>query len=195
MAEPQESVPESATHGGREDRGDGEEALRDALAEHGDRLAAAVEATDDLEELVTLAILVTASADDAEIENVTASLSALVEAGDGLATPATARLAGQVGENADDLTDALELVLDLQREGDLEELLETAQLLAALDIDEDAVRGLNSLVSALSEAEREAEPVGLLGALRQLRSRDGRAGLGYLVGLLRALGRTVRHRR
>jgi len=239
MAKPQRSYPESATKGGREEStAEGREALQDALGEHGDELAAAIERTDEVDELLTTAILVLASADEEDIKGVTETLAALVQAGDGLATEETADLAAEIGENADDLAglldtgmrlerevdldavvtlagavssslsdedverladlveeggedviDTLELAVELQREGDIDQLLETAKVLSVLEVDEDAARGLNSLLSAVGEAERESEPVGLLGALRQLWSRDGRAGLSYLVALLRGLGR------
>jgi uncharacterized protein YjgD (DUF1641 family) len=239
MAKPQRSYPESATKGGREEStAEGREALQDALGKHGDDLAAAVERTDEVDELLTTAILVLATAEQEDVENVTETLAALVRAGDGLATEETADLAAEVGENADDLAglldtgmrlereadldavvtlagaassslsdedverladlveeggedvvDTLELAVELQREGDIDQLLETAKVLSVLEIDEDAARGLNSLLSAVGEAERESEPVGLLGALGQLRSRDGRAGLGYLLSLLKGLGR------
>jgi len=195
MAKPQRSYPESATKGGREESTDeGREALEEALGEHGEELAAAVGRTDELDELLTTAILVLASADEEEVEDVTETLSALVRAGDGLATEGTAELAAEIGENADEFVDTLEMALELQQDGDVEQLLETAKVLSVLDIDEDAARGLNSLLSAVGEAERESEPVGLLGALRQLRSRDGRAGLGYLLSLLKGLGRGSRER-
>lgn len=242
MAKPQRTYPESATKGGQEvDTEAGRQALEEALGKHGEELAAAIEGTDELDDLLSTAILTIATADQAEIDRTIESLSALVQAGDGLATEETAALASEVGENADDLAglldaaarleregnldgavtlaaalsssasdeqvdrlaemideggddvvETLELVVELQREGHLDELLATGKLLAQLDVDEDSVRGLNRLLSAVGEAERESEPAGLLGALRQLRSRDGRSGLGYLLSLLRSLGRSAR---
>lgn len=194
MAKPQRDYPEEATKGGSESTGDGETALREALDEHGEAIAAALDRTDEIDDLLVTAVLIIATADEEEIENVTESLSALVEAGDGLLTEETAELAGTLGESADDLADALDLLLDLQREGDLEELLDTARLLTELDLDEDAVRGLNRLLGAVGTAERAAserdeEGSGLVGTLRQFVSQDARAGLGYLAGLLRGLGR------
>lgn len=196
MANPQQDYPEEATKGGHDgSTGEGEAALRAALDEHGEEIAAALDRTDEIDDLLVTAILVIASADDEEIENVTESVSALIEAGDGLATAETADLATTLGENADELSDALDLLLDLQREGDLEELLDTAQMLTALDIDEDTVRGLNRLLGAVGAAERAADEdagegsTGLLGTLRAFGSADIRSGLRYLAGFLRALGR------
>lgn len=192
MAEPSESYPESATHGSRADRegdGEGEAALRAALDEHGGDLAAAVQRTDELSELLTTAILVIASADEDELEHVTESTANLVEAADGITTAEAADLAGDVGENAGDLATVLETLLELEREGHLEDLVALSKQLSALEMDDDAIAGANTLLSAVGAAERQSEPVGLLGALRALRGADARAGLGYLVGILKAIGR------
>lgn len=192
MAEPTDAYPESATQGGREVSGDGEAALRDALAEHGGDLAAAIEATDELDDILTTAVLVVASADDAEVDHVTESTTNLVEAVDGLTTAEAAAFAGEVGANADDLASTMETVLELEREGHLEELVELAEQLSALEIEPEAVAGANTFLAAVADAESEAEPVGFLGMLRGLRSADARAGLGYLVEVVKAIGRRRR---
>ncbi|WP_276273253.1 DUF1641 domain-containing protein [Haloarcula litorea] len=245
MAEPQRSYPTTATNAEHEDATDreGRAALEEALSERGDELAALVRSSDELDDVLTTAILVAASADEDELEHVTDSAANLVEAADGLSTEGAAELATQLGEDADDLSeslatvvalqreghvddlatvatafteslspeeveelatmleengsdlvDALDVVLELQRSGDLAALVETAQTLSALELDEDAVEGMNSFVGAIGEAQRESEPVGLLGALSALRTRDARAGLGYLVTLLKAQGRRLRNR-
>jgi uncharacterized protein YjgD (DUF1641 family) len=192
MAEPTSSHPDDATLGGASaETESGERALRETLGKHGDRLAEAVEATDEVDDLLATAILIVASADEAEVANVTESLAALVEAGDGLFTDDTADLAATVGENAADLDDALALLLDLQQSGDLEDLLETARVLAVLDIDEETARGLNRLLGAVGEAERsvqEKSESGLLDSLRSLGGREVRDGIRFLVELLRGLG-------
>jgi uncharacterized protein YjgD (DUF1641 family) len=239
MAKPTDSYPESATHGARRREagdGEGEAALRRALDARGESLAAAVERTDELDDALTTAILVAATADEAEVKRITDSAANLVEAADGLTTDGAAALATDLGENADDLSDALDtvlalqrdgtlddfatlagalsteqvealsatlseeetdlaaaldLVLDLQRSGDLEELVGLARTFSVLDVDAETARGLNELLGAVGEAERESEPVGLIGAVGQLRTADARAGLGYLVAILKALGRRV----
>jgi uncharacterized protein YjgD (DUF1641 family) len=245
MAKPRDSYPETATNGARTESTDGEgrAALEAALDRHGEQLAGVVEGTDELGDVLTTAILVAASADEAELERITDSTANLVEAVDGLSTEGAAALATDVGENADDLSatletvlelqreghlddlvtvatafseslspeevedlatmledsgtevvEALDVVLDLQREGQLEDLVDLAKTLSVLEIDEDAARGLNNVLGAVGEAQRESEPVGLLGLLRQLGSRDARAGLGYLVAILRGQGRRLRER-
>lgn len=244
MAEPRESYPGTATNGARKaaTNGDGEAALRDALAAHGEDLAGLVEATDEGSDALATAILIAASADAEEIAYISESTSNLITAVDGLSTEEAATLATEVGDNADDLSDSLETVLDLQREGHLDdlttvatafaeslspeeveelssmleangtdivealdivldlqredqltELVELAGTLSALDIDEDTVHGLNTVFGAIGEAERESEPIGFVGAIKQLGNRDVRAGLGYLVALLKAQGRRLRN--
>jgi uncharacterized protein YjgD (DUF1641 family) len=242
MAEPTDSYPEAATNGARKasTNGDGEAALEAALAAHGEDLADLVEGTDELQDALATAILIVASADDDEVEYVTSSTANLVEAVDGLSTDEAAALAGDLGENADDLAaaletvlelqreghlddlvtiatgfsgslsaeevealstmleedgsdvvEALDVVLELQREGSLEELVDLADTLSTLDIDADAAAGLDRLLGAVGEAEREAEPVGLLGFLRRLGGQDVRAGLGYVLAILKAQGRRL----
>jgi uncharacterized protein YjgD (DUF1641 family) len=244
MAKPQESYPTTATHGGREDTDTaGRNALEDALSEHGGELAALVQQSDELADVLTTAILIAASADEDDVQHVTDTTANLVEAAEGLSTDGMATLATELGENADDLSDSLEtvvelqrtgqlddlarvataltdslspaeiddlatlldesggdlvdmldVVLELQRAGDLEPLVETAQTLSQLDLDPDAVEGMNGLVDALGQAQWQSEPRGLVGTISALQSSDFRAGLGYVVSLLKALGRSARRR-
>jgi len=157
---------------------DGTADLAAVVGENGEALAGLVETGTrlereaDLDAVVTLAATLSSSLSDEAVDE----LVTLVETG------------------GEDVVDTLELVVELQRSGDLDALLATASMLSQLELDEDAVEGLNRLLSAVGEAERDSEPVGLLGALRQLRSRDGRAGIGYVVSLLKGLGRGGRRR-
>jgi len=245
VADRTESYPESATHGARRTTsdGEGEAALRGALDEHGEDLAAAVAASDELADVLATAVLIVASADETEIEYVTESSANLVEAVDGLTTAEAAALAGQVGENGDELSatletvleleraghtddlvriasafseslspaeveelatmfeehgsemvDAVDVLLDLAREDHLEDLVDLAAATSALEIEPAAIEGANTVLAAVGDAQREAEPVGLLGLLAGLRGRDARAGMGYLLALLRAQGRRFRER-
>lgn len=88
-----------------------------------------------------------------------------------------------LGEQA--LTD--EMVADLARTGaSLGELADTA---AAADTRE----GLEALLEAVGAAGREEPtPVGLLGLLRALRDPAVRYGLGYVLNIVRAIGRARR---
>jgi|AntDeeMetagen192_2_1112575.scaffolds.fasta_scaffold00044_10 uncharacterized protein YjgD (DUF1641 family) len=245
MAEPTDSYPETATNRARKNGdagdGDGQAAIQDALATNGEPLAALINRGDEFENALETAILVIASADDEELDEITDSTANLVAAAEGLSTDGTATLATDLGENADDLSksletivtlqreghlddlaalataftdslspddiealstmlsengpelvDALDTVLELQREGQLEALVGTATTLSAIEIDEDAVQGMNDFLGAVGEARRDSEPVGLRGTVRRLTSRDLRAGLGYLLALLKAQGRRLR---
>lgn len=172
-----------------------------------DSTANLVEAADGLttEEAAELATTVGDSADD--LSDSLATVLALQREGhlDDLVRIATAfseslspeeveKLATTVEDSGTEVVEALDVVLVLQREGHLEELVDLATTLSTLDIDADAARGMNTLLGALGEAERDSQPVGPLGALRQLRTRDARAGLGYLVAILKAQGRRLRNR-
>ena len=139
------------------DRSAGEEAIRAAIAEHGEDVASAIEHTDEIGEVLDLAILTIASADDDEVDYVTDSIVNLVQAADGLSTEGSVALAEAVGESGEELTHALEMVV--------------------------------RLAGAVGAAEQDAEPVGVLGFVRGATSAEGRAGLGYLLEVLRALGR------
>lgn len=246
MAKPQESYPEAATNGARKRTPDPENEveLREALDRHGDQLAAAVENTDALEDVLTTAILVVASADQEDIDRVTRVTGSLVDAADGVGTAETADLAEVVGDNADELAetlevvldlqreghlddlvtlaaafseslspaeveelatileadgaelvDALDAVLDLQREGQLDDLIDTAKALSTVDVDRDTAEALDTVLSAVGDARRSrrrSDPPSVVGLAKALVSRDARAGLGYLVALLKALGQRVR---
>lgn len=196
VADPDRTVPPGATNHESGQEGDGEAALRAALAEYGDEYAAAIEHTDELVEVLETAILVVASADDDDVEHVTDSLVALTNAADGLTTEQTVALAERIGEDGDALASMTERLVDLERSGDLEELIALAELAADLELDDDAIHGMNRVLGAVGEVERQPESdresIGLFGLARSLRNADVRAGLGYAVAVLKALGRSRR---
>ncbi|WP_231182854.1 DUF1641 domain-containing protein [Haladaptatus sp. DYF46] len=192
MAKPTTGVPDDALNVEPERPQEGEEALRAVLEAYGGDYADAAEYTEELENVIETAILVIASADERDVDNVTQSLVTLVEAADGLSTEGTVALAEGVGENGEDLAEALESVLELQRDGRLDDLIEMAGTLSALEINETTVDGLNRLFRAIDEAERETKPVGAFGFLRSLSGDDVRAGIGYLLAIVRAQGRRLR---
>lgn len=186
---------ESGSAGDPEGTSPGEAALRAALAEHGEELAGALDHAEAVGELVDLVVLTIATADEDEVERVTESLASLVKAVDGLSTEESVALAEAVGENAADAAGALETVLRLERDGHLDDLVSLAGTFAALDVDDDAVGSVGRLLGAAAEAESASEPVGLVGFVRAMRSADVRAGLGYLLALVRATGRSLREDR
>lgn len=128
----------------------------------------------------------------------------------------TVALVETVGEHGDELRDALETVLALQRSGTLDKLAEPAEQVgslatAALDgevvtslagtgaalgevaqtaADDDTRDGLETLLAGIGEAQREpAEQVGAVGLVRNLRDPDVQYGFGYLLALAGAIGR------
>jgi uncharacterized protein YjgD (DUF1641 family) len=194
VAEPTEAYPESATLGKDDRSEDGRADLEAALADHGGDLAAAIETTDDLAAALTTATLVAASVDDDEIDHLTDATVNLVRAVDGVTTEEAAELAEVLGEDADELAATMERVLDLQREGHLDDLVALAKTAAALEIDEETVTGLNTVLGAVGEAQRESKPTSVFATIASLRSRDVRSGMGYCVAVLKALGRRLTER-
>ncbi|WP_248906391.1 DUF1641 domain-containing protein [Halocatena marina] len=119
MAKPQKSYPETATNGAREPEGD---TLHAVLADHDNDLASIL-STDEVNNLLTTVVLIAASADESDLDHITESTATLIEAADGLTTAETAELAENVGANAAELSTVLETVLQLEREGHLDDLV------------------------------------------------------------------------
>jgi hypothetical protein len=183
------STTDGATAG--KERSPGQEALQAAIDEHGEEVAAVFGRSDEAAELLDTVVLMIASAEDEDVEYLADALSSLVRAADGAATEETVALAEYVGDNGADATEALDKLLELDGQGTLDDLLELAETLTELDLDSDSVDTLNGLRGALEEAEDEAEPTGVFGAVTAVRGRDAKAGLGYLVALLRSTGRRL----
>lgn len=143
MADPTESVPETATNRARkhgaDGAGDGQAAVDDALSANGERLAALINRGDEVEAALETAILVIASADEDELDELTDSAANLIAAADGLSTDGAAMLATDLGEHADELSASLETVVALQQDGHLDELVALATAvtdsLSAAEID------------------------------------------------------------
>jgi uncharacterized protein YjgD (DUF1641 family) len=172
----------------------GEAALRAAIDEHGEEVAAVLERSDEATELLDTVVLMIASAEEEDVEYLANALSSLVRTADGAATEETVALAEYVGEHGAEATETLDKLLELDRQGTLDDLLELGETLSDIDVDDDSVETLNRLLASVEEAEAEAEPTGVLGAVGAVRGRDAKAGLGYLVALLRATGRRLVHR-
>jgi len=189
--------------------------LEAAIQQNPEAVAEFVEHLDAVNELLEVLSLGESALSDEMVRELSATGSTLAESADGLATDETVSLAETVGENGDELQDALETLLALQRSGTLDELAELAEVgslaTAALDdemvtslagtgaalgevaqtaADDDTRDGIETLLAGLGEAEREpAEPVGPVGLLRGLRDPDVQYGLGYLLALAGAVGR------
>jgi len=189
--------------------------LEAAIQQNPEAVAEFVEHLDAVNELLDVLSLGESALSDEMVRELSATGSTLAESADGLATDETVALAETVGENGDELQDALETLLVLQQSGTLDELAELAEVgslaTAALDdemvtslagtgaalgevaqtaADDDTRDGIETLLAGLGEAEREpAEPVGPVGLLRGLRDPDVQYGLGYLLALAGAVGR------
>ncbi|MDT3437935.1 DUF1641 domain-containing protein [Haloarcula sp. 1CSR25-25] len=188
--------------------------LEAAIQQNPEAVAEFVEHLDAVNELLAVLSLGESALSDEMVRELSATGSTLAESVDGLATDETVALAETVGENGDELQNALETLLVLQRSGTLDELAELAEVgslaTAALDdemvtslagtgaalgevaqtaADEDTRNGIETLLAGLGEAEREpAEPVGPVGLLRGLRDPDVQYGLGYLLAIAGAVG-------
>ncbi|QLH76648.1 DUF1641 domain-containing protein [Halosimplex rubrum] len=189
--------------------------LEAAIEQNPEAVAEFVEHLDAVNELLDVLSLGESALDDEMVRELSATGSTLAESADGLATDETAALAETVGENGDELREALDTLLALQRSGTLDELAEIAEVgslaTAALDdemvtslagtgaalgevaqtaSDDDTRDGIETLLESVGEAERNSpEQVGAVGLVRGLRDPDVQYGLGYLLALAGALGR------
>jgi uncharacterized protein YjgD (DUF1641 family) len=154
---------------------DGAAALAGDLGEHAEPLA------DTLETVVGLQ-------EEGHLDDLVALATAFSGS---LSTDERESLEAMLAEDGGELVATLESLVELQREGDLDELVATAKTLSALDLEDDAVAGLNAVLGAVGEASRGSTPVGVVGLLGGLTGRDARAGLGYLLAVLRSLGRRL----
>ncbi|CQH64648.1 DUF1641 domain protein (plasmid) [Halobacterium hubeiense] len=189
--------------------------LEAAIEQNPEAVAEFVEHLDAVNELLDVLSLGESALDDEMVRELSATGSTLAESADGLATDETVALAETVGENGDDLREALDTLLALQQSGTLDHLAELAEVgslaTAALDdemvtslagtgaavgevaqtaADDDTRDGIQTLLESVGEAEQSSpEQVGAVGLLRGLRDPDVQYGLGYLLALAGALGR------
>ncbi|MFB6095426.1 MAG: DUF1641 domain-containing protein [Halodesulfurarchaeum sp.] len=176
---------------------------------------------DDLADAATAISLLAEAMDDEMVRSMMATGTTLAEAGDGLATDGTVRLSESVGANADELDAALSKLVQLERDGTLDDLLEaatTVSLLAEAIDDEmvtsvmttvtrlgevadsaaqpEAIRSIQAMTDALDEAAAVEEPeqVGLWGTMSKLRDPDVQTGMGFFFAFAGALGRQIDRR-
>ena len=193
---------------------DPEADLEAAIAENPEAVAEFVRRLDAVNELLDVLSLGENALTDEMIREVAGTTATLAESADGLATEGTVGLAETVGENGAELEAALESVLELQRSGALEELVELAGvaslLSSALDdemvaslaatgsslgeiadtaADGDARDGIETALEGLAAAESEPpERVGPVGLVRAARDPEVQYGLGYVLAIARAIG-------
>ena len=189
--------------------------LESAIEQNPEAVAEFVAHLDAVNELLGVLSLGESALTDGMVRELSATGSTLAESADGLATEETVALAEAVGENGDELRDALDTLVVLQRSGTLDELTELATVAslgsAALDdemvrslagtgaalgevaqaaSDDDTRDGIETLLAGVGEAEREpAERVGPVGLVRELRDPDVQHGLGFLLAVAGAVGR------
>ena len=189
--------------------------LETVVAENPEAVAAFVERLDAVNELLDVLSLGESALTDEMVRELSATGSTLAESADGIATDETVALAETVGENGDELREALDTLIVLQKSGTLDELAEIAEVgsLATAALDDEMVRslagtgaavgevaqtaaeddtrdGIETLLDGVGEAESQPpEQVGPVGLLRGLRDPDVQYGLGYLLALAGAIGR------
>jgi len=189
--------------------------LEGAIEQNPEAVAEFVEHLDAVNELLDVLSLGESALTDEMVRELSATGSTLAESADGIATDETVALAETVGENGDELREALDTLVTLQKTGTLDELAEIAEVgsLATAALDDEMVRslagtgaavgevaqtaadddtrdGIETLLDGVGDAERsEPEQVGPVGLLRGIRDPDVQYGLGYLLALAGAIGR------
>ncbi|QZX99177.1 DUF1641 domain-containing protein [Halobaculum rubrum] len=191
------------------------DALEEAIAENPEAVAEFVQRLDAVNELLDVLALGEGALSDEMVRELSSTAGTLAESADGLATEETVALAAAVGDNGEELTEALDTLVTLQRSGTLDELAEIAEVgslaTAALSdemvrslastgsglgevadtaADEDTREGIETLLDGVGDAEAEApERVGAIGLARGIRDPEVQYGLGYLLALAGAIGR------
>ncbi|WP_276257693.1 DUF1641 domain-containing protein [Haloglomus litoreum] len=192
----------------------GREQLESAIEENPEAVATFVRRLDAVNELLDVLALGEEAMTDEMVVELADTGSTLAESADGLATEETVRLAESIGANGDELADALETLVDLQRRGTLQELAEVAEVvslasdaltdemvvslagtgaslgeLADTAAEPDTRDGLARLLSAVGTAERtERASPSTLSLVKSLRDDDVKQGMAYVIALAKAIG-------
>jgi len=190
--------------------------LEAAIAANPEAVAAFVRRLDAVNELLDVVALGEDALTDEMVVELAGTGSTLAESADAVATEETVALAGAVGENGDDLAEALETLVELQRSGALEDLADLAGIasLGTDALDDEMVRslaatggslgeladtagapetrdGIETLLDGVGAAERaEPQAVGAVGLVRALRDPEVKYGLGYILAMASAIGRS-----
>lgn len=199
-------------------RGGGKGALdlEDYVAENPDEVARLLERLDLVNKLLNVGDVAVSAMDDAMVESLAGTGTNLAMAADGMATDESVYLGEAVGANATELAEGVETIASLQRTGTLDDLAEFAELAsllqAAMDdemveslaatgtrlgemadtaADDDVAAGIENVLVAVGEANAEdPDPIGPIGLLKATRDPEVKAGLGVVIALARALGRS-----
>ena len=112
--------------------------LESVIEQNPEAVAEFVEHLDAVNELLDVLSLGESALDDEMVRELSATGPTLAESADGLATDETVALAETVGKNGDELREALDTLLALQRSGTLDDLAEFAEVgsLAAAALDD-----------------------------------------------------------
>jgi uncharacterized protein YjgD (DUF1641 family) len=191
------------------------DALASAIEENPEAVAEFVKRLDAVNELLDVVSLGTEALDDSMVTELTGTAATLGEAADGAATQETVKLAEAVGQNGGDLADALQTLVDLQRTGTLDDLVEAAHAISllseALDdemvvqlartgsrlgevadtaAEPETVRGIQTLLHAMGDAGDPANRPrpGVLNLAKSVRDPEVQKGLGYLLALAGGIG-------
>lgn len=188
--------------------------LEAAIAENPEEVARFVRRLDAVNELLDVMALGESALDDEMVRDLSATTATLAESADAVATEETVGLAESVGDNGEELQSALESLVELQRSGALDELVELAEVVPLLTgaLDDEMVRSLATTGGSLGElgqtaadddvrdgletmlesvgtaADEPPERVGFVGLLKKSRNPEVQYGLGYLLAVAEALG-------
>jgi uncharacterized protein YjgD (DUF1641 family) len=189
-------------------------AVEDAIAANADAVAALLDRSGQLGELLDALSLLEDGLDDEMVATVTGDATTLGLAASELAEPETVAVSAAVGQNGDELATTIDRLATLQHTGTLDSLLEVADALAlatdaadddmlttlaatgtslgtvaAATADDDVRDGLLDVIEGVGRANAaDAAPVGAVGLLQALRDPEVQAGLGYLVAVARGIG-------
>lgn len=191
------------------------DALTAAIAENPSEVARFLERLGLVNEFLDAADVVVSGLDDDMVAELAGTSTTLALAANGLATSETIGLGEAVGENAEDLSAAVETLVRLQRDGTLNDVAAFGDLvslgsaalndemvtslahtggrlgeLADVAADDETAHGLQTMLEAVGAANAaEVDRVGPIGLVRSLRDPEVQTGMGFLVSLARELGR------
>ncbi|MFC6976367.1 YdeI/OmpD-associated family protein [Halomicroarcula sp. GCM10025709] len=192
--------------------------LAAAIEENPAAFAMFVRNLETVNELLEVADLGAAALDDEMVAALSRTGERVAASADAAATDGTVDLATAVGENGETLGDAVEALARLQRSGALDDVVELAELAslvtAALDDEmvtslagtggslgeladsaaaDDTRTALQRLLAALGDAHRNG-PVDRSDIWSGFRNGEFFAAIGYVLSILRSLGRAVTDR-
>jgi uncharacterized protein YjgD (DUF1641 family) len=200
----------------------GDDALVDAIEENPEAVAEFVRNLDAVNELLTIVELGSGAMDDEMVMELAGTADLLVESADGLATRDTVELANAVGENGEELSDAVDTMVELQESGTLDDLADAAEVVSlaggAMDdemvmtlaqagnnlgevadaaADPAAARGMQMLLDSISEScvhKQAPEKMGVVGLMKAIRDPDVQRGLGFWMSVAKNAGAMINER-